>query len=73
MKFVRKFLIAPLAMIALIVGLSPLSFAKPKENVFANIRIENFGKMDERFYRGGRPKPEDLKNLAALGIKTIID
>ena len=29
--------------------------------------------MDERFYRGARPKPEDLPNLAALGIHTIID
>ncbi|HEV7746312.1 MAG TPA: tyrosine-protein phosphatase [Pyrinomonadaceae bacterium] len=73
MKFIRKFSIAPIAAIALIIGLAQLSFAKPKENGFPNIKIDNFGKMDELFYRGGRPKPEDLKNLAALGIKTIID
>lgn len=29
--------------------------------------------MDERFYRGAQPKEEDYKDLAALGIKTIID
>ena len=27
--------------------------------------------MDERFYRGARPKPQDFKELAALGIKTV--
>jgi protein tyrosine/serine phosphatase len=29
--------------------------------------------MDDNFYRGARPKEKDLKNLAALGIKTVID
>ena len=37
------------------------------------IKIKNFGQMDERFYRGGQPKQEDYKDLAALGIKTVID
>ena len=36
-------------------------------------KIKNFGQMDERFYRGARPKQEDFKDLAALGIKTVID
>ena len=39
----------------------------------AAIKIKNFGQMDERFYRGARPKQEDFKDLAALGIKTVID
>jgi protein tyrosine/serine phosphatase len=29
--------------------------------------------MDDRFYRGAQPKEEDYKQLAAIGIKTIID
>ena len=37
------------------------------------VKIKNFGQMDERFYRGARPKPEDYKDLVALGIKTVID
>src|SRR5215208_5187512 len=37
------------------------------------IKVKNFGQMDERFYRGAQPKPEDYKDLAALGIKTVID
>jgi len=40
---------------------------------FPNIKIKNFGQMDEHFYRGAQPKPNDYKALAALGIKTIID
>jgi protein tyrosine/serine phosphatase len=40
---------------------------------FSNIKIKNFGQMDERFYRGAQPKPEDYKALAALGVQTIID
>ncbi len=37
------------------------------------IKIKNFGQMDERFYRGAQPKEGDYKDLAALGIKTVID
>ena len=40
---------------------------------FPNIKIDNFGQMSERFYRGAQPKEEDYKALAALGIQTIID
>jgi protein tyrosine/serine phosphatase len=29
--------------------------------------------MDEYFYRGAQPKPDDYRSLAALGVKTIID
>jgi protein tyrosine/serine phosphatase len=58
---------------ALILALSVLSFAKTNVSSFPDIKIDNFGQMDEHFYRGSRPKPEEFKNLAALGIKTIID
>jgi protein tyrosine phosphatase (PTP) superfamily phosphohydrolase (DUF442 family) len=37
------------------------------------IKIKNFGQMDARFFRGAQPKESDYKDLAALGIKTIID
>jgi len=40
---------------------------------FSTIKIKNFGQMDERFYRGAQPKEQDYKDLAALGIKTVID
>jgi protein tyrosine phosphatase (PTP) superfamily phosphohydrolase (DUF442 family) len=38
------------------------------------VKIKNFGQMDERFYRGAQPKTEaDYKALAAMGITTVID
>src|SRR5713226_6903656 len=40
---------------------------------FPNIGIKNFGQMDDRFFRGAQPEERDYKDLAALGIKTIID
>ena len=62
-----------LALFALILTLSVVSFAKGNGSNFPNIKISNFGQMDERFYRGARPNDKDYPALAALGIKTIID
>ena len=73
MKFFGKFSPAPVAAMALVLALSTLSFAKTKHGDFPDINIDNFGKMDEHFYRGSRPKPEEFKKLAAMGIKTVID
>src|ERR1041384_1899344 len=64
---------AAVAMLALVFALSPAALAQKKENHHSNVKIKNFGQMDERFFRGARPKAEDLKALAQLGIKTIID
>jgi len=69
----RKSSPALLATIALIFAFAGLSFGKGKNPEFPNVKIKNFGKMDERFYRGARPKDEDYKVLAELGIKTVID
>jgi protein tyrosine/serine phosphatase len=69
----RKSSPALLATIALIFAFAGLSFGKGKNPEFPNVKIKNFGKMDERFYRGARPKDEDYKALAELGIKTVID
>jgi protein tyrosine/serine phosphatase len=37
------------------------------------VKIKNFGQMDDRFFRGAQPKENDYKDLAQLGIRTIID
>jgi protein tyrosine/serine phosphatase len=72
MKFVKKSSPALIAIIGLIFALSSISFGKSNKS-FPSIKISNFGQMDERFFRGSRPKAEDLKSLQALGIQTIID
>jgi protein tyrosine/serine phosphatase len=39
----------------------------------ANIRIDNFGTVNEKLYRGSQPNKRDLTDLASLGVKTVID
>lgn len=52
-------------------GSSSITLTSP--SAMPNIKIKNFGQMDEYFFRGAQPKPDDYKSLALLGIKTIID
>ena len=50
--------------------------ATPEASVSAalsRIRIGNFGKINNNYYRGAQPKGSDYRDLAALGVKTIID
>ncbi|HYE64511.1 MAG TPA: tyrosine-protein phosphatase [Pyrinomonadaceae bacterium] len=58
--------------LAAILALTVLSAAQVSEPG-ASPKIKNFGQMDERFYRGAQPKMDDYRDLAALGIKTVID
>jgi protein tyrosine/serine phosphatase len=37
------------------------------------VDIDNFGKVNDHFYRGAQPKGRNYEQLAALGIKTIVD
>jgi protein tyrosine/serine phosphatase len=37
------------------------------------IRIGNFGKVNDNYYRGAQPKGSDYHDLATLGVKTVID
>ena len=35
--------------------------------------VKNFGRVNEHIYRGGQPDDDEYGQLAALGIKTVID
>ena len=62
------------AIAGLILAFAAISLGKtPSAPAFSNIKISNFGQMDERFYRGARPKERDFQALKALGINTVID
>ena len=39
----------------------------------AKIRIKNFGRTNDQYYRGAQPEKSDYADLAAFGIKTVID
>jgi protein tyrosine/serine phosphatase len=47
--------------------------AAPANEDISAVKIKNFGRMDERFYRGGQPREGDYQALKALGITTVID
>jgi len=60
--------------VAIVIALGTAALSKTHSDpAFSNIKIKNFGKMDDRLYRGAQPKEEDYKDLAALGVKTVID
>ena len=70
----RSYLSVFFAAIALILAsqISAFSQEVEKTNISA-VNIKNFGQMDDRFFRGGQPKEDQYPQLAALGIKTVID
>lgn len=39
----------------------------------SKIRISNFGQISAGYYRGARPEGRDYNDLAALGVKTVIN
>ena len=69
-KSFRTYAFSLLAIFAFSLTASAQSAATTK---FENVKIGNFGQMDENFYRGAQPTAEDVKALAEIGIKTIID
>ena len=39
----------------------------------SGITIENFGKINDNYYRGSQPTQEEFAQLKRLGVKTVID
>ena len=39
----------------------------------SSVRIDNFGRVNANYYRGAQPEGQDYNDLAALGVKTIIN
>ena len=68
-NFFRKFICIFFTLFAL----AAVCAAQETPQKAADVKIKNFGQMDDRFYRGAQPKETDYKDLAALGIKTVID
>ncbi|HEV8483800.1 MAG TPA: dual specificity protein phosphatase family protein [Blastocatellia bacterium] len=56
-----------IALAALSVSYAAQKSATPKTS------IKNFGCVNEKFYRGAQPEGRDYQDLAAMGIKMVID
>ena len=73
MSSIKRLSPAVISILAVIFAFSSLSFGKSKNVKFPNVKIKNFGQMNERFFRGARPDDKDYAALSALGVTTIID
>ena len=73
-KTSRSYLSVLFAAVALVLASQVSAFSQEVNNTnFLNVSIKNFGQMDDRFFRGAQPKENEYKELAALGIRTVID
>ncbi len=66
----RSYLSVFFGVIALVFASQISAFSQEVEKA---VTIKNFGQMDDRFFRGAQPKEDEYQELAALGIKTVID
>lgn len=77
-KVPRSYVSVFFAAIALILASQINAFSQETQKTdvspdVSKVTIKNFGQMDSRFFRGAQPKENDYSQLAALGIKTVID
>lgn len=67
--------VTALAVVAAL-GITPALAGPSREAppaALASVHIDNFGKVDDHYYRGAQPKPDDIRALSGLGVKLIID
>lgn len=60
------------ATLLVVLALAGPSIAKDHQ-AETKIKIDNFGRISDNFYRGAQPKGQDYSDLAALGIKTVVN
>jgi protein tyrosine/serine phosphatase len=77
LELLKRF-IAPALTLSLILSIALPARASRRDDPAAAgtavaVKISNFGKVNEHYYRGAQPKGDAYQQLAALGVKTIID
>lgn len=68
----RVFVRVPAAALAVLL-IGAASAAHAANARLSAIKIDNFGVVNDHYYRGAQPTPADFPDLAALGVKTVID
>ncbi len=61
------------AVMLTVVSLAATLAAKSPSIDVSQVRIDNFGKISDSYYRGAQPSEGDYADLAALGVRTVID
>ena len=57
----------------LLVSAPAFATPSPSASAISNIQIRNVGQIDDDYYRGAQPHRGNYKQLAAPGVKTVID
>lgn len=74
MRAFRRFSLVLTSTATVIIALVILSAAQTAQgDKSSKTQIRNFGCVNETFYRGAQPQEQDYADLAAMGIKTVID
>jgi len=74
MRFTTGFLCACALSLVVAMPAAAQVHQRPSSSVaLSTIRIDNFGRIDDTYYRGAQPNGRDYADLAALGVKTVID
>jgi protein tyrosine/serine phosphatase len=61
-----------LLVVALLLAGSAWAHTETSPNL-PRLHIGNFGKINDNYYRGAQPGTRDYSDLAAIGVKTVID
>ena len=66
-------LVGTLALVAPVFAESSPATVASTATALSRVHVGNFGKVNDTYYRGSQPKGNDYKDLAAIGVKTVID
>src|SRR5437870_1540360 len=50
-----------------------VAFASSDHKGNDTVKISNFGQVNDHIYRGAQPKGDNYRQLATIGVKTIVD
>lgn len=74
MRAFRRLSLVSMSTVGVVAALAILSGAQTAQgDKSSKTQIKNFGCINETFYRGAQPKERDYADLAAMGVKTVID
>jgi len=62
-----------LSLVAPAAAATPAPAPSIEKAVLSRVAIDNFGKVDDNYYRGAQPKGRDFAALKSLGVKMVID
>jgi tyrosine-protein phosphatase SIW14 len=66
-------MVLALSLVTPVTAKMPASVPAAHATVVSQISIENFGKVNEQYYRGAQPTGREFADLKSLGVKLVID